>query len=224
MTAVGRIHFRRGFCARRRLPGAFLPLLAAATLSVLFFIRLTARLRPQIETIATSQAVNLISVAMGQEVDDCLSSEHLNYGDFVTVTTDSEGRVTARTGNSTGRALLKRRVVENLAARLESISPEDLAVPAGNLTGWLLLSNIGPNVRIQVRSVGDVTAEYRNAFTSAGVNQTCHQVWLDLSATVYLLIPGNVMPVTVSDSVCVAETVIVGQVPDTYLNLLKGEQ
>ena len=49
-------------------------------------------------------------------------------------------------------------------------------------------------------------------------------MWLDLTVTVYLLIPGNIIPVTVSDSVCVAETVIVGQVPDTYLNLLKGEQ
>ncbi len=221
---MGRLRFRRTFRARRRPPGALLSLLLAAALSVLFFARLTHRLRPELETVAASRAVNLISTAMGQEVDDCLTAEGLDYGDFVTMTTDSEGRVTALAGNSAGRALLKRRVVDGLAARLESIDPEALSVPAGNLTGWLPLSGMGPGVRVRVRSVGDVTAEYRNSFTAAGVNQTCHQVWLDLTVTVYLLIPGNIIPVTVSDSVCVAETVIVGQVPDTYLNLLKGEQ
>ena len=221
---MGRFRFRRAFHVRRRLPGALLPLLLAAVLSALFFAALTRRLRPQIETMATSRAVNLISVAMGQEVDDCLTAEGLDYDDFVMMTTDGEGRITALAGNGAGRALLKRRVVDGLVARLESIEPEALAIPAGNLTGWLYLSDVGPGVRIRVRSVGDVTAEYRNSFIAAGVNQTCHQVWLDLTATVYLLIPGNIIPVTVSDSVCVAETVIVGQVPDTYLNLLKGEQ
>ena len=221
---MSRLGLRRTFRARRRPPAALLPLLLAAVLSILFFIRITRRLRPELETAAISQATNFISLSMSQEVDDCLTAEGLSYDDFVTMTTDSEGRVTALTGNGAGRALLKRRVVDGLVARLEAIEPEALSVPLGNLTGWLPLSNTGPGVRIRIRSVGDVTAQYRNAFAAAGVNQTCHQVWLDLTATVYLLIPGNILPVTVSDSVCVAETVIVGQVPDTYLNLPKGEQ
>lgn len=215
---------RRRFHARHRLPGALLPLAAAAALSILFFWRLTARLGPQIETVAMSRATNLISVAVGQEVDDCLTAQSLEYNDFVTLTTDDEGRVTALTANGGGRTLLRRLVVERLAARLESIDPESFSVPLGNLTGWLALSGLGPSVRVRIYSVGDVTARYRNLFESAGVNQTCHQVWLDLTVTVYLLIPGKIIPITASESVCVAETVIVGQVPDTYLNLLKGEQ
>lgn len=200
-----------------------LPLLAAAVLSAVFFFRLTRFLRPQIETMAVSKATNLISVAAGRAVDDCLSEEGLDYSDFVTLTADEQGRVTALIGNAAGRALLRRRVTELLVEELEQIEPEKLSVPLGDLTGWLALSGAGPAVRVQVRSVGDVTVSYRNSFVSAGVNQTCHQVWLDVSAVVYLLIPGHIIPVTVSESVCVAETVIVGQVPDTYLNLQKGE-
>ena len=198
-------------------------LLAVSDLSAVFFLRLTRFLRPQIETMAVSKATNLISVAAGQAVDDCLSEAELNYSDFVTLTTDEQGRVTALTGNTAGRALLRRRVTELLTEKLEQIDPEELAVPLGDLTGWLALSGTGPAVRVRVRSVGDVTVSYRNSFFSAGVNQTCHQVWLDLSAAVYLMIPGHIIPVTVCESVCVAETVIVGQVPDTYLNLQKGE-
>ncbi|MDE6280627.1 MAG: sporulation protein YunB, partial [Oscillospiraceae bacterium] len=77
-------------------------------------------------------------------------------------------------------------------------------------------------VRVRVDSVGEVIADYTNSFTSAGVNQTLHRVCLDITATIYLFLPGEVLPVTVSSSVCVAETVIVGETPDTYLNLDKG--
>lgn len=220
---MGRAQVHRRFHARHRLPGALLPLAAAAGLSILFFGVLTTRLGPQIETIAVSRATNLIAVAIGQEVDDCLAAEGLEYSDFATLTTDDEGRVTTLTTNGAGRTLLRRQVVERLAERMESIDPGALAVPVGNLTGWLALSGLGPSVRVRIYSVGDVTAQYRNLFESAGVNQTCHQVWLDLTVTVYLLIPGNIIPVTVGESICVAETVIVGQVPDTYLNLPKGE-
>ena len=77
-------------------------------------------------------------------------------------------------------------------------------------------------MRVRVDSVGEVTADYENLFTSAGVNQTLHQVNLKILATVYLFLPGEVLPVSVSSTVCVAETVIVGETPDTYLNLEKG--
>ena len=70
--------------------------------------------------------------------------------------------------------------------------------------------------------MGDVAADYANSFTSAGVNQTLHRVSLEITATIYLFLPGGVLPVSVSSSVCVAETVIVGETPDTYLNLEKG--
>ena len=59
---------------------------------------------------------------------------------------------------------------------------------------------------------------YRNDFTSAGVNQTLHRILLDVSVTARLLLPGGVVETQVSTPVCVAETVIIGQPPQTYLN------
>ena len=106
--------------------------------------------------------------------------------------------------------------------QLGALDSGGLGVPLGTLTGQPLLSGVGPKVRVEVDSVGDVTADYNNSFTSAGMNQTLHRVCLDITATVYLFLPGEVIPVSVSSSVCVAETVIVGETPDTYLNLEKG--
>ena len=77
-------------------------------------------------------------------------------------------------------------------------------------------------MRVRVDSVGDIAAEYVNTFDAAGVNQTVHRVCLEITATMRLFLPGKILPVSVSSSVCVAETVIVGETPATYLNREKG--
>jgi len=146
----------------------------------------------------------------------------MTYGDFVTMETDSAGKVTSITSNTVSNSRFKRQVVESVIRQLGALDSGGLGVPLGTLTGQPLLSGVGPKVRVEVDSVGDVTADYNNSFTSAGVNQTLHRVCLDITATVYLFLPGEVIPVSVSSSVCVAETVIVGETPDTYLNLEKG--
>lgn len=215
--------FRRGFRARRRLPAALPPLLVAAALSIGFFRFLSARLRPQIEVMAASRAVNLISLVISEETDLSLAEGQLGYPDFIDMDTDSSGHVTSLSVKTAQSAAFRRQVVRDLTQRLEELPSDELSIPLGNLTGMLLLSARGPSVRVRVQSVGDVTAEYINEFTEAGVNQTKHSVYLSVSVTVYLLIPGEIIPVSTTDRVCVAETVIIGQVPDTYLNMGNGE-
>ena len=183
---------------------------------------LNGMLRPMLETTASSQATNLMVQAIDAAVDNCLQENNMNYRDFITLETDTAGKVTSITSNTAANSRFKRQVVEAVIRQLGAMNSEELGVPLGTLTGQLLLSGVGPRVRVKVDSVGDVTADYANTFTSAGVNQTLHRVCLDITATVYLFLPGEVLPVSVSSSVCVAETVIVGETPDTYLNLEKG--
>lgn len=213
---------RRAFRTRRRLPSALLPLLAIAALSGGFFRYLSAQLTPLVSTMAVSKTVNLISLAISEETDFSLADEQLSYQDFVDVQTGATGQVTALSFKTAESTSYKHRVVAGLIERIEQIDPDELAIPMGNLSGILLLSALGPSIRVHIQSVGDITAEYDNEFVSAGVNQTKHSVYLDVSVTVYLLIPGEVIPVTVNEKVCIAETVIVGEVPGTYLNLQDG--
>lgn len=184
---------------------------------------LNGRLRPVLEAEARSQATNLMTQAIAAAVDNCLQENHMDYGDFVILEKDGAGKVTSITSNTAANSRFKRQVVEAVARQLSTLDNEALGVPLGTLTGQPLLSGAGPRVRVSVDSVGEVTADFANSFTSAGVNQTLHRVCLDVNATVRLFLPGAVLPVSVSSSVCVAETVIVGETPDTYLNLDKGE-
>lgn len=171
---------------------------------------------------AVSKTVNLITLAISEETDGSLTEEMLSYSDFVSLETNPDGRVTMLSFRAAEGARFKRLMTERLVTRLESLDPDVLAIPLGNLTGIVLFSALGPSVRVRVQSVGDVKAAYENEFAAAGVNQTKHSVYLKTEITVYLLIPGEIIPVTVQERVCVAETIIVGEVPDTYLNLKDG--
>ncbi len=208
---------------RRGMPPVLLPLLVAAGLTIGFFSLLSSQLRPLIETMAVSKATNLISTTVTAAVDDCLTEEGMDYSRFIELVTDETGRIVSLSGRPAESSRFRRQVVERITARLKDIPKEELGIPLGNLTGRLLLSGIGPDVRVEIQAVGDIVTKYSNSFTAAGVNQTLHGIYLDISATVYLLIPGEVIPVTVEDSVCVAETVIVGEVPTAYIQLGNGE-
>lgn len=212
----------RAVMRRRGLLSVLFPVLAALMTASLFLHGMNKRLRPVLEAKASSQATNLIMQAIDAAVDNCLLENDMSYGDFVTIATDSSGKVTSLTSNTVANSRFKRQVVEAVTRQLGALDSDSLGVPLGSLTGQPLLSGTGPVVRVKVDSVGDVTADYANSFTSAGVNQTLHRICLEITATVQLFLPGEILPVSVSSSVCVAETVIVGETPDTYLNLEKG--
>ena len=84
------------------------------------------------------------------------------------------------------------------------------------LAAAALLAGRGPDVHIKVLSVGSPTAEFENRFTDAGINQTKHQILLNVDVNVQMLMPGYTRTITVSSTLSVAETVIVGSVPETY--------
>lgn len=174
-------------------------------------------LRPVVETVAVSEATNFISVTVAEVVEQCMQEQGLGYDDLMEIHQAQEGGITTVTGQTAAINQLKSQIVHTLEDRLERLDAGELGVPLGNLTGWMLFSGLGPKLRVSIDSVGDVVAEVRNQFDSAGINQTHHQVLMDLSVTVHLFIPGEVTSVTVDTTMCLAETILIGTVPNSYL-------
>ena len=107
-------------------------------------------------------------------------------------------------------------VLDTVLTRVVQVSARALSIPVGTLTGSALLAGRGPRITVRMESVGSSEANFRNAFTSAGINQTKHQIILTVDVSVSILLPGFRTATKVSNSFIVAETVIVGMVPDTY--------
>jgi len=181
-------------------------------------------LHPVIEKMAVSSAVNRVSEAVSSAVADCVIERQLGYDDFITLEKDEEGRISSLTGSVISLSQLKRDLVNDLIGKLDGLKEEEFGIPLGTLTGWIIFSGKGPMIQMELLSVGDVTVETRHEFEDAGINQTLHQIYLDVSSTIYLMIPGELLSRETVSSVCVAETVIIGEVPDTYLYLGNGEE
>lgn len=207
----------------RRQNGEHRQLLFATLLGIalaLFLIhQFDASLRPQLVSLAETQVRNQITRIADQSVSDALNDQSISYGDMVTLQTGRTGEITTLTTDTVRLNRLRGAVMEDVIAQVETLSDRDLGVPLGTLTGLDLLSALGPKLPVRVLSVASAEAEYRNDFTGAGINQTLHRVMLDVTVTAKLLLPGGIVELQVVTPVCVAETVIVGQVPDAYLNL-----
>lgn len=204
---------------RLRVP-AVLPVMGVAlALFVCFWWAVNTCLRPAVETLAVSDAVNRVSLTISQSVARCVSEQNMTYSDFVTMETDAAGNVTSLTSNLASTSRLNSLLVEDITDELGRLQQEEFGIPLGTLTGWVIFSGKGPMIEVELLSAGDVTTQFRHSFEQAGINQTQHRVMLDVSVTIYLLIPGETLSTQVDSEICVAETVIVGQVPETYLYL-----
>ena len=201
---------------RRR--GGRWKLAAAALLAVLLAAVLTAmaQLRPIMDSMATARVSNVIHKAVAEAVSETIATGRYDYTDLIRLEKDDGGKITALTSNMIQFNQLQIDVSENVMKKVGSVSSSELSTPVGSLTGVALLAGRGPDVHIKVLSVGSPTAEFENRFTDAGINQTKHQILLNVDVNVQMLMPGYTRTITVSSTLSVAETVIVGSVPETY--------
>ena len=201
---------------RRR--GGRWKLAAAALLAVLLAAVLTAmaQLRPIMDSMATARVSNVIHKAVAEAVSETIATGRYDYTDLIRLEKDDGGKITALTSNMIQFNQLQIDVSENVMKKVGSVSSSELSIPVGSLTGVALLAGRGPDVHIKVLSVGSPTAEFENRFTDAGINQTQHQILLNVDVNVQMLMPGYTRTITVSSTLSVAETVIVGSVPETY--------
>jgi sporulation protein YunB len=88
----------------------------------------------------------------------------------------------------------------------------------GEVLGGVLFSGRGPGIPVKIHAVTDVRTQLKNNFEAAGINQTLHKISLEITAEIDILIPGETLRATVVTEVAVAETIVVGAVPNVYAN------
>ena len=203
---------------RRRAPlwvGSLLGIAAAA----LLLSSVERQLRPVLETMAEAEAKNKIVEIMDQAIAEELSAGGTTYEDLIHIETDEAGEISALTSDMSALNRLRTEILRTIVADLDTLSGSELSIPVGNLTGIHILSGKGASLPIEVIAVGSVHGDYRHHFENAGINQTRHQISLELTVTAEILLPGETLHTQVTADIPVAETVIVGPVPDTYLQL-----
>lgn len=189
----------------------------AAALLVIW--TLDGRLRPVVSELAVAEVHNAVTEVIMDTVTQIIESDQWSYDDMVSVQQDEAGRITALQSNVVAANLLRSKVVSSVLEHVSNLDVRDFDVALGSLFDVDLFSGRGPSLKVRTIRVGTVEAEFESVFSSAGINQTKHQIILNIAVPVTVLIAASTVKTEVTVSVCVAETVIVGQVPDTYLGL-----
>ena len=170
------------------------------------------QMRPLLSSLATTKVSNAVTSIVSEAVYEAIENGELQYDGLVPF----EGKITAVHSNMAAFNHLQAEILHTVLNRIDHVSTRDLSMPIGSLTGSALLAGRGPRITVRMESVGSSEANFHNAFTSAGINQTKHQIILTVDVSVSILLPGFTTATEVSNSFIVAETVIVGAVPDTY--------
>ena len=200
---------------RRGLPLWVLTWLVAAAV-MCAAVRLTeSALRPVLAAAARYQVRSQVTAAVEQWAAQDLQERGVDYSDFVTITRNEAGEITALSADMAQLNLLRAELSAHLLERLED-SQLELTIPVGSLLPLEPTWARGPELHLRALALGTASAEFESEFTSAGINQTRHRLWLRLSVPVTVLLPGGGEELTVDSRLCVAETVIVGQVPQTW--------
>ena len=199
-------------------------LAAAAALALLALVLVAAmHLKPILTSLATARVSNTVNGIVSAAVNDTIYSGDVDYDRLISFEKDNEGHITAVKSNMAEFNRLQSAIMEEVLGKLSEVSTRELSIPFGTLTGTPLLAGRGPLISVRMQSVGSSSAHFENAFTSAGINQTKHQIYLVVDVYVSILLPGFSTMTKVSSTYAVAETVIVGSVPDNYTYFSNGE-
>ena len=188
---------------------------------ILFFIVVLiyaeSRLRPIIASMAETHAKSIGSKVVSEAITEEIEANNISYDDLISFEKDESGKIAALKTDIIMINRLKSRLSVVILDKLSNMDDINLYVPIGNLINGEFFSGRGPAIEIIVIPVGSVTTNITNVFTSAGINQTRHQIMLEVNITVSVIMPFSVESTDISTSMAIAETIIVGDVPNMYM-------
>lgn len=183
---------------------------------VAVFVVLDSRLRPVITTMAQYQCRVASVLAMNEAVMEELDENAELAKNLVQVKRNENGSVTSIEVNSAELNQLKARLTQAVSNRLLAVERQDIRIPLGTLLGWQLLAGRGPDISLQVVPASFVDSTTVDRLETAGINQTQHRIFIRFAVKMSAILPGYSTSVTVENEVCVAQTLVVGQVPQVY--------
>lgn len=156
------------------------------------------------------------TIAVNDAVYYTLSDE-MRYEDLVTVNKDTTGNIVSVSANSLKINKIARDTASISQSNLKNLSLNGIPVPLGALTGIEAFAGLGPSIQFRIIPVSSVSCDFSSKFESVGINQTKHSIYLNVIADVSIVMPSRTENFAVTTDILVGESVIIGKIPDTYL-------
>lgn len=192
----------------------FLILFTIISFAALIFFRY--RYTEAIQALAETQIRNSTSDLINDAIDEQIELGNIQYDRIVYFEKDLNGRITALKTNMSEVNRLKTDILDLINDDILALDTSDIGIPIGSLILPEVFSGKGFQIPVKVHSISNSDASFHSSFSQAGINQTLQQLTMEVVVDVTILVLGQTNSFTVSSNVVVAETVIVGQVPNTF--------
>jgi len=177
------------------------------------------KLGPIIAETAEWQAKTIAANAVNRATDSALGSFEISYEELAVISRNEKGEVTSVQANMPQINALGVSITSQVIDELQNLSFQRVKIPLGTLLDSQFFAGRGPNVTFYVHPTGAVEANIENRFESAGINQTLHRILLKLNIGIMGVLPLYTSRTQVTTEICLAETVIIGAVPDYYTQI-----
>ena len=204
----------KGRHRRRSKLGLFLPLVLILVAAISWFLGDLAT------QMAVSDATDIVTKTVNDSINEVIGKGVYGFDYFITLEKDWEGNVTAISSDMTHINTLSTEILNSVIKSTDN-GIIKINIPAGNLSGLNLLLNKGPDIQVDIIMLTSSRVDFRNEMVSCGINQAKYQLVLEVTVDIDILVPWGTESATTVTEVIVADTVIVGKVPNTYLNMEK---
>ena len=167
---------------------------------------------------AFAQAYSMAVETLNQAVQK-VTERGVQYDELIDAHTDGDGRITMLRANTMRMNELAAQTALLAEKELNSFKNQFVEIPLGAALGIRSLSGFGPRIAVQILPVGAVHTSFDTELETAGINQTRHKIFLTLRATVSLIIPTGSQRVEVVSKLPIAESIIVGDVPQSFVDV-----
>ena len=189
--------------------------IAAMALVLLALFR--SRYTDTICTLAETQVRNATSDLINDAIDRQIENGNIQYDRIVYFEKDLNGRITALKTNIGEINHLKTDILNIINGQILALDAADIGIPIGSLFLPEFFSGKGPTIPVRILAIRNSEASFTSNFCQAGINQTLHQLIMEIDVDAAVLVLGETSSFTISSQVVVAETIIVGDVPDTFI-------
>lgn len=193
-------------------------------LSVLIgsFIYVDHSLRPTITVLAETKALELANRSINKAVGEIVKDK-INYSDLMHTKIDSEGKITMIQANTIMMNKIASDVALQIQEELKQVKTTTSYIPIGTALGSPILAKYGPQLKVSIQPIGTVSVDFKTDFESSGINQSRHRIYLEAKTQVKVVIPLTTSTKEVKVQIPICETIIVGDVPNSYVNIPEKE-
>ena len=190
--------------------------LIVVVIFVLIFSYFNFYVNPQIVSANTAKIKSHTIDVINSSISTTISQN--NYDDLMTISKNSSGDIVLIEVNSKNVNTLTNNIMTNIQTKLDEDEILNYALPLGTFSGIPALAGIGPKISLKIVPIGNVQTEYRSSIASLSINQSYHKIYINIKISVTVVLPLYTQTIDVSNQVLVAETILVGKIPNTYLN------